>query len=134
MKTNRPLYLQLISAREDEELAKRKVLNIEEKIFNALKPRLTKSEGQETIEENGFSITVNQPMTWKLDEEKYRKLAERLPENIQFHRIKIELDKIRYKIILETNEAGIFKKEMMDCVTIKPGKVSVKVEQNKEGK
>lgn len=123
------LYSKLIAAREEEEKARQKTLKIEEELFQYLKPQLTKTEGQETIEELGYSIIVNQPSTWKLDEAKYRALAEKLPENLQFHRTKLELDKVRYKIILETHEAGKLEKEMQDCVTIKPGKVSVKVEK-----
>jgi ABC-type thiamine transport system ATPase subunit len=123
------LYSKLIAAREEEEKAHQKALKIEEELFQYLKPQLTKSEGQETIEELGYSIVVNQPTTWKLDEAKYRALAEKLPDNLQFHRTKLELDKVRYKIILETHEAGELEKEMQDCVTVKPGKVSVKVEK-----
>jgi hypothetical protein len=129
MKTNKPLYLQLLAARTEEEKAHQKAVRTEEKIFNALKSKLTKTEGQETIEENGFSIVVNQPMTWKLNDEAYRHLCEKIPEELQFHRVKLEIDKVRYKIIMETKSAGLFEKEMQDCITVKPGKVSVKIEK-----
>ena len=125
------LYARLIAARVEEEAATKKRIKIEEGIFTLLKVKqfVHKSEGNETIEDSGYAVTVSQPMTYKLDEEKYRVLAERLPESLQFHRVKLELDKIRYKIIMATNDAGEYVKDIQNCITVKPGKVSIKVEK-----
>jgi len=131
MKT-KTLYEQLLDAEAAEKKATQKRTEIESELFNYLTPKLSKQEGQETIEEFGYSITVNQPMNYKLDEEKYRALSEKMPEEFQFHRIKIELDKHRYNSLLNISDSPLVKKwlkQAQDCVSVKPGKVSIKVKK-----
>lgn len=118
------LYEQLQKAEQAEQIAKNRRIEIEEKIFNSLKHQLLKTEGQETIQDHDWNITINQPMIYKLDEEKYKTLVEFMPEELQCHRIKIELDKKLFDHVKNDKKFG---KKIMDCVRITPSKVSVKV-------
>ena len=121
------LYEQLQKAEQAEQIAKNRRAEIEEKIFNSLKHQLLKTEGQETIPDHDWNITINQPMTYKLDEEKYKTLVESMPEELQCHRIKIELDKKLFDHVKNDKKFG---KKIQDCVSCKPGKISVKVNKN----
>ena len=129
------LFQQLIEAEEAEKQATAHRIQIESEIFEHLKSDLHKTEGQETIESFGYSVTVNQPMTYKLDNDKYRKLAESMPEELQFHRTKLELDKTKFSSLLLMSASPDVKKyikRIQDCVTMTPGKVSVKVKKIEE--
>ena len=126
------LYAQLLAAKKDEENAIARRTELEKEIFELHRAELTKTEGQETLENFGYKITINQPMNYKLDDAKYRKLAESLPEDMQFHRTKLELDKTKYSSLLVMSaspEVKKYIKKIQDCVSAKPGKVSVNVEK-----
>ena len=126
------LYAQLLIAKEEEEKAIARRVEIEDEIFQLHRSELTKTEGQETIESFGYKITINQPMNYKLDDTKYRELAKILPEDMQFHRTKLELDKTKYSGLLVMSaspEVKKYIKKIQDCVSVKPGKVAVKVEK-----
>lgn len=118
------LYEQLIKAEKAEEIAKARRIEIEEKIYNSLKHQLLKTEGQETIEDHGYAITIMQPWSYKLDDEKYRALCNKLPEDMQFHRVELKIDMKKYSHVKNDKKFGKF---ISDCVTAKPGKVAVKV-------
>lgn len=129
------MYAQLLAAKEEETKATARRIELEEEIYALHRSELQKSEGQETLENFGYKITINQPMTYKLDDTKYRKLAETLPEDLQFHRTKLELDKTKYSSLLVMSASPEIKKyikKIQDCVSVKPGKVSVKVEKLEE--
>ncbi len=119
------IYEQLIAAKAAEEKATKKRIELEEQIFDSVRNQIIKSEGQETLEIDNYKLTVNQPMNYKLDEEKYRALAESLPEECQFHRVKLEIDKRKFQEVKNSK----FGKKISDCVTCTPGKVSVKIER-----
>ena len=123
------LYEQLLKAEAAEKKANAARIEIENEIYQELKSQLTKTEGSETIEIDGFSVNVSQPVTYKLDEEKYRVLAEELPTNLQFHRTKIDFDKTKYNFIMEMPESKKFIKKIQDCITSKPGKIAIKVKK-----
>jgi alkylated DNA repair dioxygenase AlkB len=126
------LITQLEQARTALAEAQARCSELEQELYEAIQPELTKPEGQETIHQFGYSITVNRPMNWKLDSDKYYKLASEMPEHMQFHRTKLELDKKAYNAILsmkDNPEIKKFIKKIQDCVTATPGKVSVKVEK-----
>ena len=124
MKKDTTLYAQLITAKQDEEKATARREELEREIFNLHRAELHKTEGQETIQDHDWNITINQPMIYKLDEEKYKTLVESMPEELQCHRIKIELDKKLFDHVKNDKKFG---KKIMDCVRITPSKVSVKV-------
>lgn len=108
----------------------KKRIELEEKLFDALKSEITKTEGQTTVKAGRYSIAVNQPMNYKLNEDKYRKLAESMPEEMQFHRAKLELDKTAYSKLLVMSADPTVKKyinKIQDCVTSKPGKIAIKI-------
>jgi len=119
------IYEQLIAAKSAEEKATKKRIELEEQIFDSVRNQIIKSEGQETLEIDNYKLTVNQPMNYKLDEEKYRALAESLPEECQFHRVKLEIDKRKFQEVKNSK----FGKKCSDCVTCIPGKVSIKIER-----
>lgn len=124
------LIEQLYNMQIAEQHIVKKRIELEEKLFDALKSEITKTEGQTTVKAGRYSIAVNQPMNYKLDEEKYRKLAETMPEELQFHRTKLELDKTAYSGLLIRSAEPIVKKyinKIQDCVTSKPGKVAIKI-------
>jgi Rod binding domain-containing protein len=124
------LVEQLYDMQIAEQHITKKRIELEEKLFDALKSEITKTEGQTTVKAGRYSIAVNQPMNYKLDEEKYRKLAEVMPEELQFHRTKLELDKFAYAKLLLTSADPSVKKyinKIQDCVTSKPGKVAIKI-------
>lgn len=126
------IYAQLLTAKEEEEKATARRIELEEEIYSLHRSELTKTEGQETLENFGYKITINQPMTYKFDDAKYRELAKTLPEEMQVHRVKLELDKAKYNTLLIMENAAGFKKyvkQIQDCVSVKPGKVSIKVEK-----
>ena len=127
------LIEQLYNMQIAEQHIVKKRIELEEKLFDALKSEITKTEGTETLKTPGYSIVVNQPMIYKLDEEKYRKLAEVMPEELQFHRVKIEIDKTAYSKLLVMSADPTVKKyinKIQDCVTSKPGKVAIKIIMN----
>jgi hypothetical protein len=129
------LIEQLYDMQIAEQHIVKKRIELEEKLFDALKSEITKTEGMETLKTSGYSIVVNQPMIYKLDEEKYRKLAETIPEELQFHRTKLELDKFAYAKLLLTSADPSVKKyinKIQDCVTSKPGKVAIKITMENE--
>lgn len=131
------LYAQLLAAKEAEEKATVRREEIEKEIYELHRAELHKTEGQETLESFGYKITINQPMNYKLDDTKYRKLAESLPEDMQFHKVELKLDKTKYSslLLMKSNpEIKKYIKKIQDCVSIKPGKVSVKVEKMEEVK
>jgi alkylated DNA repair dioxygenase AlkB len=120
----------LMSAREAEVNATALRLQLEIEAFESVQSLLKKPEGQETVKTLGFSVTVNRPMVWKLDEEKYRKLTDQMPDYAQFHRTKLELDKIKYLSVIQMTgnpEVKNLIKKMQDCVTVKEGKIAVAV-------
>jgi hypothetical protein len=124
------LIEQLYDMQIAEQHIVKKRIELEEKLFDALKSEITKTEGMETLKTSGYSIVVNQPMIYKLDEEKYRKLAETIPEELQFHRTKLDIDKTAYSKLLVMSADPTVKKyinKIQDCVTTKPGKVAIKI-------
>ena len=127
------LIEQLYNMQIAEQHIVKKRIELEEKLFDALKSEITKTEGMETLKTSGYSIVVNQPMIYKLDEEKYRKLAEVMPEELQFHRTKLDIDKTAYSKLLVMSADPTVKKyinKIQDCVTSKPGKVAIKIIMN----
>jgi hypothetical protein len=124
------LIEQLYDMQIAEQQIVKKRIELEEKLFDALKSEITKTEGQTTVKAGRYSIAVNQPVNYKLDEEKYRKLAETMPEELQFHRTKLDIDKFAYAKLLLTSADPSVKKyinKIQDCVTTKPGKIAIKI-------
>lgn len=129
------LIEQLYDMQIAEQHITKKRIELEEKLFDALKSEITKTEGQETVKAGRYSIAVNQPINYKLDEEKYRELAEVMPEELQFHRTKLELDKTAYSKLLIMSADPTVKKyinKIQDCVTTKPGKIAIKITMEDE--
>ena len=121
---------QLYEAQAAEEEARKKRIALESEVFEAVKVELTKETGQESVEMLGFSVTVNRPITWKLDDAAYRGLCEIMPEHFQFHRTKLELDKKKFDGIVSLSDSPEIKpwiKKIQDVVTLVPGKIAVKI-------
>lgn len=129
------LIEQLYDMQMAEQHITKKRIELEEKLFDALKSEITKTEGSETLKIPGYSIVVKQPIDYKLNEEKYRKLAEVMPEEMQFHRAKLDIDKTAYNKLLVMSADPTVKKyinKIQDCVTTKPGKVAIKITMEEE--
>lgn len=107
-----------------------KVQELESEVFECFQSELKKSEGTETIEQLGFSVKISRPVKYELKEDSYRELAKSLPNHLQFHRTKLELDKKKYSSLLTMSEGPEIKRyisKIQDCVETKPGKISVEI-------
>jgi hypothetical protein len=121
---------QLYEAQAAEEAARKKRIKLEIEVFEAVKADLRKKTGQESIEILGFGITVNRPITWGLDEAEYRALCKTLPEHLQCHRTKLDLDKKKFDGIMslaDSPEIHPWIKKIQDVVMATPGKIAVKI-------
>ncbi len=85
-----------------------------------------KTEGQETFGDKGFSVTLKQPITSKVDPVAWRKIRHALPAGDEARKV------MREKYDLDTKKARALQKERPEiwvkvskCVTRKPGKVGV---------
>lgn len=115
-----------------EKEAREKRLELETLLYDSVSSQLHKSEGQETLHVHGYSITVDRPMTAKIIEAEYNDFL--MEYKMPFHRTKIEIDKKKFNALVvafEENKSAYGKKLLraaQNCVEIKPGKISVKVE------
>ena len=135
MKTEKheTIFSLLMQAEETEKKAIARRIELENEIYEYLQQeKLLKKndseEGQESIEELGYKITVNRPIAYKIDEEKYRLLCKTLPNELQFHVVKINLDKKKYNSVLSIADKKYIKK-IQDVITVTPGKISIKVKK-----
>jgi predicted aspartyl protease len=128
MEKTKNIYERLLKAEAAEKKANAARIEIENEIFDQVKGKLTKTEGQESIEDQGFSITIRKSVSYKINEEKYRELCKTIPEELQIHSIKINLDKKKYDAVISIADKK-YVKQIQDVVSMTPGKISVKVEK-----
>lgn len=119
-----------------EKEAREKRLELETLLYKSVCTRLQKSEGQESIAECGYKITVDRPMSTKLIEAEYNEFL--MEYKMPFHRTKMEIDKKRYNALVTAFEENksIYGKKLLraaqNCVETKPGKIAVKIEKLEE--
>lgn len=112
-----------IAAKRDEEAAKKRRLEAEERIL-ALQP--SKEEGALTVEAGGYKVTLTGSLTYSADDiEALRNITARWDAN---------LVPLKTTTVLDATGAKYLRRERPDLwaqlarvVTIKPAKVSVKV-------
>jgi len=106
-----------------------RVEELDDQIFEQVKDQV-KDQGATTIKNNGYKITVNQPIRTSWDEAQLRQIAERIrgagddPEQY-----------IQYKLVVPESKYKAFPDAVRQIFeparTVKPGKRNIKVE--KEG-
>jgi len=108
-----------LTAKAKEAAAKEERLNAEAELVAALKPG--KLEGTATIATDGFKVSVTAKLNRTLDYEAYQEMQ--LPDNMAFVDLKptINLKNLRMLERLDPDTVA-------QCVTVKPGKPSIKVE------
>lgn len=111
------MALMLVKQREAEEKARR--IGLEQQIIGLVK---TKQEGTTTTNTGQYKVSVTTKMNRELDYEKYQALG--LPENLEFVDLKPAINMTRLRHI-EAVDPSI----VASCVTTKPAKPSVKVEE-----
>lgn len=107
-------------AKENEQLAKEGRLEAEKALLDAI--RLEKQEGTETFATEGFKIKVTSKLNRSLDFPAYQALD--LGDNLAFVTLKPEIDLKRLRAIEMVDPAIV-----ASCVTVKPAKPSIKVEE-----
>lgn len=117
------LIQDFLEVRELEERYRKDRIAIEEKLAKSFP---TDEEKQTTIKDDSYEITVDRTYSYKLDDELYRKAAEKIPEEYQCHRVKLELDKRKYADVMDNAPKNI-SNMISDCVEKKPKKVSIKI-------
>ena len=111
-------------AKADEAEANKRRIKIEEQLVAALD---TKPEGAITHKLGHYKVTLNQPITRKVDEKAWALVKHMLPEAIQPIKVKIEADATGMKWLAE-NEPTLWA-SVASAFETKAGKVGVKVER-----
>jgi len=111
-------------AKADEAEANKRRIKIEEQLAAALE---TKPEGAITHKLEHYKVTLNQPITRKVDEKAWALVKHMLPEAIQPIKVKIEADATGMKWLAE-NEPTLWA-SVANAFETKAGKVGVKVER-----
>ena len=104
-----------------------RVEELDDQIFEQIKDQV-KDQGSTTVRNNGYKITVNIPMRTSWDEGRLREIAERIrgagddPE--EYIQYKLSVPESKYKAF-----PGAVRQIFEPARTIKPGKRSIKVEE-----
>ncbi len=114
---------QWLIAKAKEERANKERVSIEERMLPFLEQ---KTEGSVTNElPTGFKVTVINKLTRTIDFDEFRKIKDRIPENLRPVKIKEILDDAGVKW-LANNEPAIYA-ILAPCLTVKPAKPGIKV-------
>jgi hypothetical protein len=125
MSNSETLLQAWLDAKAAETEAANARLAIEGEILQAFKAR---PEGQVTHKAGDYSLTLNQPISIKLDIDTWQQIASVCPESLRPVKVKLEADGVGIKY-LQNNEPDIWK-TIARAFETKPGKVSVKVVKN----
>ena len=117
------LAFELKKAKELEESARQKRIQIEKKIIKAAG---IKEEGSTTTNGNFFKITTTGKLTRKLDEKAWRAIAGQFGEDAPV-RTKVDVDTRALKKLAVDNP-GLFQLAL-SAITTKPAKGAVKIEE-----
>lgn len=112
-----------LEAKRAETAANKRRIEIEEQLAQALD---VPEEGSKTHKLDAYKVTLTQPITRKLDEAAWAKVAHLVPEAMRPVKVKIEADSTGCKY-LASNEPELWRKIAKSFET-KPGKIGVKVE------
>ena len=95
------------------------IKNLENDILATIPPKL---EVSQTIPVHGWKLTTTHKLTRKLDFDAYQALD--LPENMQFVNMKPTIDLFKLRAIEMLDPALV-----AQCVTVKPAKTAIKIEE-----
>jgi hypothetical protein len=110
-------------AKADEAEANKRRIEIEEQLIACLE---TKPEGAITHKLEHFKVTLNQPITRKVDEKAWALVKHLLPDDLHPIKVKIEADATGMKWLAE-NESTLWA-SVASAFETKAGKIGVKVE------
>jgi len=113
-----------LEAKRAENAANAARIKIEDQLAQALD---VPDEGSKTHKIDGFKITLNQPVTRKLDAVAWEKVKQYVSTDLAPIKIKLEADATGCKW-LAANDAKTWRK-IAAAFETKPGKVGVKVEE-----
>lgn len=112
-----------IAAKRDEEAAKKRRIECEERILALAPP---KEEGAQTVEVAGFKVTTTGSLTYSLDDvEALREITRTWDSNLVPLKTKTELDSTGAKYL--RRERPELWNQIARVITVKPAKASVKV-------
>lgn len=114
------LCMKFMEAKAKEAAAKEERLKAEAELVSAVQPE--KLEGTETRVTDGFKVSVTNKLSRSLDYEAYK--AMELPDNMQFVDFKPSINLKHLRMIERLDPALV-----TQCVTVKPAKPSIKVEE-----
>ena len=112
----------LVFAKARLKAAQDNILKIENQIITMIPPKL---EGSQTIPLDGYRLSVTSKLNRKLDFDAYQALD--LPENMQFVNMKPTIDLFKLRAIERLDPALVAR-----CVTVKPAKTAIKIEEVNE--
>jgi hypothetical protein len=113
-----------LEAKRAENAAKANRIKIEEQLAQALD---VPDEGSKTHKIEGYKITLDQPVSRKLDVDQWENVKRLCPPTMRPVKVKIEADAVGCKYLAK-NEPDIWRKIALAFET-KPGKIGVKVEE-----
>lgn len=123
-----PLARDWIDAKQEEEYARTRRIEIEKQMIGALE---IPAEGSKTTRCDGYKITVTQPVTRKVSPERWAQVSTALPFDLQPIRTKLESDPAGCKYLAE-KEPELWAK-VAKAFTVTPGKVAFKIEEINDG-
>ena len=112
-----------LEAKREEAAANKRRIEIEEQLAQALE---VPDEGSKTHKLDAYKVTMTQPVTRKLDEAAWSKIAHLVPDAMRPVKTKIEADGTGCKYLAQ-NEPKLWAK-IAQAFETKPGKIGVKVE------
>jgi len=95
------------------------ILKIENEIISMIPPKL---EGSQTIPVPGYRLTTTHKVSRKLDFDAYQALN--LPKNMQFVDMQARINLFNLRSVERRDPAVV-----AQCVTVKPAKTSIKIEE-----
>lgn len=118
-----PLARDWIAAKQEEDAARKRRIQIEGQLAEALE---TKEEGSITHKLDNYKVTLTQPVTRKLDESAWEEVKSKAPMEMWPVKTKVEADARGMKW-LQDNEPAVWRK-IATAFESRKGKINVKVE------
>lgn len=113
---------------EDQAREKRHTFELE---IEALYPDFDGQSKTFKEDELGYSVNVKRNVSYKMNQERWQAVRVEIPEHLRPEKIKFDVDVKGFEYLKSSQdpeEIEIYKK-ISDCVTVTPGKTSIKVEK-----
>lgn len=122
MPNTKELYQKLLAAKKAENKAKEKRLQIEAQF------EIPEFEGgSKLLRDQGYKIKYDKNETYSFDQERWIETRKEMPNDLRPEKIKFEVDKAGLEFLKK--EHPLLYKKVSDTITMKTGKVSIKVEK-----